>query len=100
GVAGDHLLITEIAVQPAGAEFIEIANRGTAAVDLSNYYLSDNASYYTIASGMPWNPPTMNPGTDFLARFPAGAMIPPGGVVVVATDPMFQVVFHRCPDFI
>ena len=100
GVAGDHLLITEIAVQPAGAEFIEIANRGTTAVDLSNYYISDNSSYYTIASGMPWMPITSNPGTDFLARFPAGSMIPAGGVVVVATDPMFQMVFHRCPDFI
>ncbi len=96
-MAGGHLLITEVSV---GTEFVEITNLGTAAVDLTNYYLSDNSTYHSIASGMPWNPTTMNPGTDFLARFPAGAMIPAGGVIVVAMDAMFQTTFRRCPDFV
>ncbi len=99
GTAGDHLLITEIAVQPGPAEFIEIYNPGSAAVDLTNYYVSDNSSYHTIASGMPWAPPTMNPGTDFLVRFPSGASIGAGATIVIATDPGFEATFHRCPDY-
>ena len=96
----DHLLISEVAVQPGGAEFVEISNPTSAAVDLTNYYLSDNSSYFGIASGAAWNPPTSNPGTDFLVRFPSGASIPAGGTIVVATGTMFPTIYSRCPDFI
>lgn len=93
-------MISEIAVAPAAGEFIEIYNPGAAAVDLSNYYLSDNSTYHTIAAGMPWNPITNNPGTDFLAQFPAGTMIGPGAALVIATDPGFEMQYNKCPDFI
>src|SRR5262245_60337361 len=63
---GGQVLISEIASGPMAAEFIEIYNPGTTAVDLTHYYLSDNAVYFGIAAGMAWNPPTNNPGTDFL----------------------------------
>src|SRR5437870_5090318 len=49
GTSGDHVLISEISVTPAAAEFIEIYNPTAAAVDLTNYYLSDNAGYHGIA---------------------------------------------------
>jgi hypothetical protein len=100
GTPGDHLVISEIETDPANAEFVEIYNPTASAVDLGNYYLSDNSTYTSIAAGMPWMPITANPGTDFLAQFPSGAMIPPGGVIVVATSPMFTTAFSRCPDFI
>ena len=50
--------------------FVVIENPTAAAVDLSTYYLSDNAGYYGIAAGQAWDPVTSNPGTDFLAQFP------------------------------
>jgi hypothetical protein len=44
-------------------------------------------------------PTTNNPGTDFAARFPAGASIPAGGVVVIGFDPGFEAQYNKCPDF-
>jgi hypothetical protein len=96
----DHLLISEVGVAPAGGEFVEIENPTAAAVDLSTYYLSDNSGYYGIGAGQAWNPVTSNPGTDFLAQFPAGTMLAPGARIVIATDPSYETVFSKCPDFI
>jgi hypothetical protein len=88
-------------VQPAGGEFVEIYNAGTTAVDLSNYYLSDNSGYYGIAAGMAWNPVTSNPGTDFLAQFPAGTMLAPGAALAIVSDPTnFEMHYNKCPDFV
>jgi hypothetical protein len=39
--AGDHLLISEFAVLPTDAEFIEIYNPTSVAIDLSDYYVTD-----------------------------------------------------------
>ncbi len=96
---GEHLLISEIGTSPAEGEFIEIYNPTTAAVDLTNYYLSDNATYHRIAAGMPFAPPLATPETDFLAQFPAGTMLPAGGVIVLATVTGFEGKFSKCPDF-
>ena len=98
-VAG-HLLISEIGVAPAAGEFIEIYNAGASAVDLSNYYLSDNATYFRIAAGTPFNPPLATPGTDFLAQFPSGATLAPGAAISIATSPTFETQFSKCPDYI
>ena len=101
GTLGDHLLISEIGAAPAGGEFIELYNPTSADVDLTAYYLSDNSGYPTIAEGKPWNPVTNNPGTDFLAQFPAGTKIAPGAVLVVATTgAAFETQFTKCPDFV
>jgi len=94
----DHLLISEIAVAPEGGEFIEIWNPTGAAVDLTDYYLSDNSAYVDLAGGNPWMPITNNPGTDFLARFPMGTTLAPDAVLVVATDPGYQMAYNLCPD--
>ncbi len=98
--SGAHLLISEIATQPGPAEFIEIFNPGSVAVDLSNYYLSDHSTYHNIAIGAPWAPVPTTAGTDFLVRFPAGASIAPNAVLVIATDPGFEATFGRCPNFV
>ncbi len=99
GTLGDHLLISEIGVAPAGGEFIEIYNPTGASVDLTEYYLADNSGYFSIAQGKPWVPVTNNPGTDFLAQFPAGTKIAAGAVVVVATSAAYEMTFSKCPDF-
>lgn len=96
----DHILISEVGVAPDGGEFIEIWNPTGAAVDLSNYYLSDNGTYHGIAAGMPFNPPLATPGTDFLVQFPAGTMLPADGVIVIAAHAAFETQFSKCPDYI
>ena len=87
--AADHLLLSEFAVTPTNAEFVEIYNPTAQVVDLTDYYISD----FVLASG-----PTQNywrmvdgtlipdPGfdTDFLARFPSGTEISPGQTLVIA----------------
>jgi hypothetical protein len=98
GVEADHLIINEVVVAPVGAELIEIHNPTAAAVDLDDYYLSDNSTYHTVASGDPWDPITNNAGTDFAARFPAGTSIPAGGYLVVGFDPGYEAAWGGCPD--
>ena len=45
------LLIREVMQGPTPAEHVVIGNPGTSSVPLDNYWLSDMASYYKIASG-------------------------------------------------
>ncbi|HSD88799.1 MAG TPA: lamin tail domain-containing protein, partial [Kofleriaceae bacterium] len=78
---GGHVLMTEIAVAPDGAEMIELTNPTTQAVDLSTYYLSNHGSYFKL----PVNGQTL-PFAHFIARFPAGATLAPGQVITVATQ--------------
>lgn len=99
GAEADHLVINEIVVGPNEQEIVEIHNPTAAAVALDDYYLSDNSTYVDLASGGAWNPITNNPGTDFLARFPAGSSIPAGGVIVIGFDAGYEVAFGGCPDF-
>lgn len=75
------LLLTEIVLAPSTGEFIEIANPGGTPIDLSTYYLSDAGSYFRVPAGSP----TVD-STDFILKFPAGAQVPPQGVVTVAID--------------
>jgi len=102
GVAADHVLISEVGIEPGGAEFVEIYNPTGSEVDLSNYYLADNSAYYKFTSGA-WNPQgTAN--TDFLAQFPSGTKIAAGAVLVVASEPAsgndsFETIFSKCPNF-
>ncbi len=88
-LGADHILLSEIAVLPTDAEFIEISNPTAASVDLSNYYLSDyvlaidplNNYWHITDDGLIPDPSFPN---DFLARFPAGATIEPGESILIA----------------
>lgn len=98
----DHLLISEVVVAPEGGELIEIWNPTAAAIDLTDVYLSDNSTYVDIASGGAWAPITNNPGTDFLARFPAGTMLNPDQVLVIGTVGAagnYETNYMACPTF-
>ncbi len=89
--SADHILITEFAVRPTDAEFIEIFNPTSDLVDLSNYYLTDyrysgsaNANYWHFPDvRIPLAPDPEFPN-DFLARFPAGSVIAPGQSILIA----------------
>ena len=82
----DHLLISEAVVTPTSDEFIEIANPTAAAIALDDYYLSDDEDYALLPAVTGTGPTPSIAASDFIVRFPAGATIPAGGVLVVAFD--------------
>ncbi|MDI6808225.1 MAG: lamin tail domain-containing protein [Candidatus Eisenbacteria bacterium] len=90
-LAGAHLLLSEIGYRGLNSatcadstEFVEIYNPTSEPVDLSNYYLSDVNTYYTL--------PVLGTidifltGSDFAMRFPNGAIILPGAYKTIAVD--------------
>ena len=99
-LAGDHLMISELGAEPNTNEFLEIWNPTASPIDLSDYYLSDNSSYTSIAAGTAWTPVSTHPETDFLARFPAGLMIGANEYLVIALNDGFESVHGGCPDLV
>jgi hypothetical protein len=96
-----QLLISEIATQPGAGEYIEVYNPSAQAVDVTDYYLSDNSIYYAMANGTAWAPQG-TPNTDFLVQFPAGTSIPSGEVVTIESSDVadgFFTTYGVCPDF-
>lgn len=82
----DHLLLCEAVVTPTANEFIEIFNPTAGAIGLDNYYLSDDEDYALLPGASGTGPAPSIGSSDFIAQFPPGATIAPGGVVVVAFD--------------
>jgi hypothetical protein len=77
----EPVLLSEVAVSPSGATFIELINPNAFAVDLTGYYISDRADYYNVVVQAP------NSGaSDFIARFPADTVIAADGMLTVAFD--------------
>jgi hypothetical protein len=90
------VLLTEIALGPAGAELVEIYNPTADPVDLSTYYLADNGDYWKLPVGAP------NIGTaDFIVQFPAGASLAGGAVATVAlgTAAAFTTAYGVAPTY-
>ena len=100
-----HLLLTEVCVSGSDHEFVEIFNPTDEAVDLSDYYLTDaiynEQGYWRLPEGNP-SQTTVGGGDyyDFQARFPDGAMIQPGEVLVLslAGSDAFNTVWGLMPD--
>ncbi|HQF71896.1 MAG TPA: phospholipase D-like domain-containing protein, partial [Promineifilum sp.] len=86
--AADHLLISEVVYDPPGpdeAEFVELVNPTGAPIDLTGYALGDAVS-----------------ALDFedMRHFPPGAVLPAGGVAVVALSAAaFQAEYDVTPQF-
>ncbi|WP_437806850.1 thrombospondin type 3 repeat-containing protein [Sorangium sp. So ce1078] len=71
--AAEKLLLMDVVVSPTQAESVAIRNPGSTPVVLTDYYLADYNTYYdVIIAGAPAGT------TDFIVRFPAGAVIQPG----------------------
>jgi hypothetical protein len=95
-MVGPHLLLTEVSLAPNEGELIEIKNPTAGTIDLTNYYVTDAPTYFRLPAGTH----TVDT-TDFLARFPAGASIPAGGVVTIAVGSAaaFQTNYGVAPTF-
>ncbi|MCB9555529.1 MAG: lamin tail domain-containing protein [Deltaproteobacteria bacterium] len=92
---GGHLLITEVAVSPTEAEFVEIYNPTTTAIPLENIYLTDRADYHMLPSGS-----LAAASFDFLLHFPAGSQLKPGTFATIALNGQkFQTAYGKAPDY-
>lgn len=96
GGAPVPLLLTEVVLSPDGAEYVELANPTTGAVALGGYYLSDHGAYFRVPAGAP-----AVDATDFIVKFPAGAVIGPKAVITVAisTAAAFQTAYGVAPAY-
>ena len=71
--AAEKLLLMEVVTSPTQAESVAIRNPGNTPVVLTDYYLADYSTYYNVVIAQ------APAGTsDFIVRFPAGAVIQPG----------------------
>jgi hypothetical protein len=104
GGAAPHLLLSEVVVTPTAAEYVEICNPTGIAVELDKYYVSDDwfsgavpaTGYHQLPAPAYSIPIT----SDFTAGFPAGTVVPPGGVYTVAADGAgFLATYGIAPDF-
>ncbi|HPC36533.1 MAG TPA: lamin tail domain-containing protein [Candidatus Marinimicrobia bacterium] len=101
--AQDHVIISEIVLQPSKAEYIKLYNPTDNAIDLSNYYLTDgtdpsNQKYY-------YNLPTdsnfwSTNSSDFIVRFPQGYSIGAQSELIIAatTTADYQDYYRSAPD--
>jgi len=75
GATADHLIFTQVVIEPTGAEMVIISNPTGFAVDLSDYYLTDASKsstdpprfYYNLPSGEDYWSGDLS---DFIVRFP------------------------------
>ncbi len=98
--AQNHLLLSEFAVTPTAGEFVEIYNPTASAIDLSNYYLSDevfnnNNNYINVVKGG-----FTAFSSDFLVKFPNGASIAPKQFLTIAfSGAGFNTTYGKPADF-
>jgi len=95
-----HLLLTEVNATGVPGEFVEIFNPLPVEVDLRDYYLTDDPSYYLVPDydRRMTTQPLRN--RDLIARFPEGSALPPGGVIVIAAkEDEFRGEFSVAPDY-
>ncbi len=83
---GGHLLLTEVKSEPDSDEFIEIMNPLTEAIALGQYFLADHPAYAQLPQHIAAGTDPLVGNREGILRFPAGAVIPAGGVIVIALD--------------
>jgi uncharacterized protein len=91
-----HLLLSEVTLTPAGAEFIEITNPNATDVSLADYYLADTGEYWKLPGGVP----AINV-SDFIVEFPMTATIAAGASITIATGSAatFNTAYSMMPTY-
>ena len=98
----DHLVFTEVVLQPSDGEYIRIENPTSQTVNLGDYYLTDATDptngkyYYNLPSGADyWS----GGSTDFLVRLPNQDLAAGAGIVVgLSTTARYQTAYGTTPD--
>ncbi|MBT3630660.1 MAG: hypothetical protein HOD43_14680 [Candidatus Marinimicrobia bacterium] len=101
-MASDHLLINEVVLQPSAGEYILITNPTAAAINLSDYYLTDGTDkvngkyYYNLPSGTDyWS----SSSTDFIARFPDTTISAGGSLILsMARNSDYETTYGSSPN--
>ncbi len=101
-MAVDHLLINEVVLQPSAGEYILITNPTTAAINLSDYYLTDGTDkvngkfYYNLPNGTDyWS----GSSTDFIARFPDTTISAGGSIILsMARNSDYETTYGSSPN--
>ena len=94
----DHLLLSEIRTMGLD-EFIEIVNPTASAVSLNDYYLTDIPGYWQLPGHVAGNTVLSSGPADFMVKFPTGASIAPGEVIVVAVNGPDYATSFGTPDY-
>jgi len=88
--SADHLLISEIVLQPSTSEYFVIYNPTDNSIDMTDYYITDATDpanqlyYYNLPTAANYRSTS---STDFTARFPAGSSIDAKSSLVVCIPP-------------
>jgi len=101
-MAADHLLITEVVLQPSPGEYVLITNPTGSTVELGNYYLTDATDttqgkyYYNLPSGVDyWS----GSSTDFIARFPDTSLVAGASLIVgMGRKTDYETTYGSSPD--
>ncbi len=95
-----HLLLSEVQTKGSGKEFIEIYNPRALPVDLSDYYIADTQEYALLPGAFGDSPAPSVGTSDFIARFPEGAIIDGQAALILAIRPVeFRDEYGTDPDF-
>ncbi len=100
--AVDHLIFTELVLQPSQGEYVIITNPTDQAIQLGNYYLTDATDpdngkyYYNLPSGTAfWS----ESASDFLARFPDTSLAAGASIVIgLGRRSDFETEYGTSPD--
>jgi len=98
----DHLVFTEVVLQPSDGEYVRIENPTGAPINLADYYLTDATDpangkyYYNLPSGTDyWS----GGSTDFIVRFPDQDLAANSALVVsITSSTSYQNTYGHAPD--
>ena len=98
----DHVIISEVCLLPSEREFIKLSNPTNAAVDLSDYYLTDATEptmgqyYYNL----PGDADYYSGSKDFIVRFPDGYTLDANTSILISvpTKSAFNDNYGEMPD--
>ncbi len=99
----DHLIFSDLILQPSDGEYVTITNPTSGAIDMSDYYITDGADpgngkyYYNLpADSNYWS----GSSSDFIARFPSGLMLDAGETIFLSLrdGARFQSEYGSLPD--
>src|SRR5262245_1416991 len=96
GLPTGHILLTEVALEPAAGEFVEILNPTTNTVALDEYFFSDHGHYFALPTGL-----ANIDSSDFIVQFPPGSSIAPNEVITVSigSAAQFMTTYAMAPTF-